>query len=99
MTRQFEFKINGNGIREHVNSLQEITIALLDEVKSLGQLKTVEIENGIYFDEEIKNFEIHLIERALDITGGNQVRAAHLLNLKPTTLHEKIKRFSIRQGR
>jgi transcriptional regulator with GAF, ATPase, and Fis domain len=99
MTRQIEFKNNETEIRAKVDFLREFTLALLDEVKSLGHLKTVEIENGIDFDEEIKRFEIHLIEQALEQTGGNQLRAAQLLNLKPTTLHEKIKRFSIQFGR
>jgi transcriptional regulator with GAF, ATPase, and Fis domain len=96
MTKQFEFKKNEKNLKEQVDFLHEVTVALLDEVKSLVHLKTVEIKNGIDYDEEIKNFEIHLIERALERTGGNQLQAARLLNLKPTTLHEKIKRFSIR---
>lgn len=99
MTKQFEFKKNGNNLKEQVDSLRQITIALLDEVKSLGQLKAIDIENGIDYEDEIKKFEIQLIERALEQTGGNQLQAARLLNLKPTTLHEKMKRFSIRLGR
>lgn len=95
MTRKIELKGNGSEIRERVDSLRKVTIALLDEVKSLNGLKIVEVKNGINFDEEIKRFEIQLIERALEQTGGNQLRAARLLNLKHTTLNAKIKRYGI----
>lgn len=77
------------------NVLRNITRTLLEEVKSLNVLRTIEIENGIDFDEEVKRFEIYLIERALTYTGGNQLRAAELLNIKHTTLNSKIKRYQI----
>jgi transcriptional regulator with GAF, ATPase, and Fis domain len=99
MTRQFELRKNGNIFTEKVEALREVTIALLDEVKSLGSMKKVEIENGINFDDEVKSFEILLIERALEQTGGSQLRAARLLNLKHTTLNAKIKRYDIQLGR
>lgn len=86
-------------IGEKIDVLREATIALLDEVKSLGSMRKVEIENGINFDDEVKSFEILLIERALEKTGGSQLRAARLLNLKHTTLNAKIKRYDIQMGR
>lgn len=100
MTGQFELKRNGNYIlNDKIEVLREVTKALLDEVKSLGSMRKVEIEDGINFDDEVKNFEILLIERALEQTGGSQLRAARLLNLKHTTLNAKIKRYDIRLGR
>ncbi len=99
MTRQFDLKRNGNILTDKIEVLREVTVALLDEVKSLGSLRKVEIENGINFDDEVKTFEILLIERALEQTGGSQLRAARLLNLKHTTLNAKIKRYDIRLGR
>jgi len=99
MIRQFEIRKNGNIFTEKVEALREVTIALLDEVKSLGSMKKVEIEDGINFDAEVKTFEILLIERALEQTGGSQLRAARLLNLKHTTLNAKIKRYDIQFGR
>lgn len=93
------YKKNGNVITEKIDVLREVTLALLDEVKSLGTLRKVEIENGINFDEEVKSFEILLIERALEQTGGSQLHAARLLNLKHTTLNAKIKRYQIQMGR
>ncbi|MBX7171596.1 MAG: hypothetical protein K1X72_11615 [Pyrinomonadaceae bacterium] len=99
MTGQFELKRNGNILNDRIETLREVTVALLDEVKSLGSMRKVEIENGINFDDEVKSFEIALIERALEQTGGSQLRAARLLNLKHTTLNAKIKRYDIRLGR
>ena len=39
------------------------------------------------------SIERELIEQSLERTGGNKGRAARLLNLKRTTLVEKIKRL------
>lgn len=99
MASQLTLKPNANIFTDKIEVLREVTVALLDEVKSLGSMRKVEIQNGINFDEEVKNFEISLIERALEQTGGSQLRAARLLNLKHTTLNAKIKRYDIRLGR
>lgn len=45
--------------------------------------------------EAVSRYERRLIERALKATGGVQKRAAELLQVKPTTLHEMIKRLNI----
>ena len=45
--------------------------------------------------EVIAGIEKRLIERALKRTGGNQKRAAHFLQMNPTTLHEKMKRHGL----
>jgi two-component system, NtrC family, response regulator AtoC len=50
-------------------------------------------ENGLDLDAFIAHVERELIERSLERTGGNKGRAARLLNLKRTTLVEKLKRF------
>lgn len=99
MTKQLNINKNGNVVSEKIEVLREITIALLDEVKSLGSMRKIEINDGINFDDEVKSFEILLIERALEQTGGSQLRAARLLNLKHTTLNAKIKRYDIQLGR
>lgn len=99
MTRQIIKAKKAKKIGDRLEILREATVALLDEVKSLGSMRKVEIENGINFDDEVKSFEILLIERALEQTGGSQLRAAQLLNLKHTTLNAKIKRYDIQMGR
>ena len=51
--------------------------------------------NGLSFKDAISNYERQLIVRALQASGGVQKRAAELLQVKPTTLHEMMKRLSI----
>jgi DNA-binding NtrC family response regulator len=50
-------------------------------------------DEGVDLDAFIAGVERELIERSLERTGGNKGRAAKLLNLKRTTLVEKLKRF------
>lgn len=50
-------------------------------------------ENGLDLGEFIAGIERDLIERSLERTGGNKGKAARLLNLKRTTLVEKLKRL------
>ena len=95
MAKSIQPKKNGNKIGETINLLREMTAALLDEIKSLTVLKDIRLDSAIDLDEEVKKFEIHLIERALEKTGGSQRQAARLLKLKHTTLNAKIKRYGI----
>ncbi|HVF41248.1 MAG TPA: sigma-54 dependent transcriptional regulator, partial [Gemmatimonadaceae bacterium] len=53
-------------------------------------------ENGIDFDGYVSRIEHELIRRALEKTGGNKGQASKLLNLKRTTLVEKLKRLEPR---
>ena len=55
----------------------------------------IDISRGVNFYDEVKKFEIDLIRRALDQTGGHQSRAARLLGLNATTLNSKIKSYNI----
>ena len=50
-------------------------------------------EDGLDLDVFVANIERELIERSLERTGGNKGQAAKLLNLKRTTLVEKLKRL------
>ncbi len=49
-------------------------------------------EGPVDFRELINSFETELIVHAMKLTGGNKKEAARLLNLKRTTLLEKIKK-------
>jgi transcriptional regulator with PAS, ATPase and Fis domain len=49
-------------------------------------------ERGIDFNSLVNDFETQLIIQALKMTKGNKKEAARLLNLKRTTLLEKIKK-------
>jgi DNA-binding NtrC family response regulator len=50
-------------------------------------------EDGIDFEHYVSGVERELIRRALEKTGGNKGQASRLLNLKRTTLVEKLKRL------
>jgi len=50
-------------------------------------------EEGLDFDRYIEAVELSLIRRSLERTQGNKRQAAKLLNLKRTTLIEKLKRL------
>lgn len=60
-----------------------------------GVSNDIDISRGVNFYDEIKKFEIDLIRRALEQTGGHQSRAARLLGLNATTLNSKIKTHNI----
>jgi DNA-binding NtrC family response regulator len=50
-------------------------------------------DEGIDLERYMEGIELTLIKRSLERTQGNKVRAARLLNLKRTTLIEKLKRL------
>ncbi|MFN0121649.1 MAG: sigma-54-dependent transcriptional regulator [Blastocatellia bacterium] len=56
----------------------------------------IDLSRGILFYEEVSKFEVELIRRALEMTGGHQSKAARLLGMNNTTLNSKIKSYNIR---
>jgi transcriptional regulator with GAF, ATPase, and Fis domain len=79
----------------NITTLKELVLRLLCEVQCIAEVNTLSIEGGLDFYDEVSHFEIDLIKRALLQTGGHQVQAAKLLNLKVTTLNSKIKHYNI----
>lgn len=85
--------------------IKELASYLLEEAESLDHenalaeaLATVdrlEMNSGVDFFDAVKRFETRLIGRALELTGGNQARAARLLGLGTTTLNYKIKQYEL----
>jgi len=78
---------------------REITPALLPETlrsASRPMPSPAALPEGVPFQEAVELFEKTMIERTLRTTGGVQKRAAEILRLRPTTLHEKIKRLGIK---
>jgi DNA-binding NtrC family response regulator len=67
----------------------------LHRVRTDDLARDIPIAQGISFYDEVAKFEISLIRRALEITGGNQSRAARLLGMNTTTLNSKIKAYNI----
>jgi transcriptional regulator with GAF, ATPase, and Fis domain len=81
--------------RNNLATLQELVLRLLCEVQCINEINPLTIDSGFDFYDEVSRFEIDLIRRALLQTGGHQVQAARLLNLKVTTLNSKIKHYQI----
>ena len=79
-----------------VSLIRALATTLLTEIDSLTSDETY--NNGDSFDlnNRVREFEIKLIRAALLRSGGNQRRAASILGLKTTTLHNKIKSYGIR---
>ncbi len=82
-------------LTQRADVLKDLALALLNEVQTLRGDQPMSIEGAIDFYDEVRRFEIELITRALKRTGGHQMRAARLLNVKVTTLNSKIKRYNI----
>jgi DNA-binding NtrC family response regulator len=90
-----EDKDNLDQTPSSLKNLRELTLRLLREVQSIGEVHTVNLEGGLDFYSEVTRFEVDLIKRALLQTAGHQGRAAKLLNLKVTTLNSKIKHYNL----
>ena len=87
--------VNENALPGQIELLQKAALTLLKEVQTLSTLDATDIVRGIKFYDEVERFERELIIRALELTGGHQVRASRLLGLKVTTLNSKVKRYRI----
>jgi DNA-binding NtrC family response regulator len=75
-------------IKALVNTLQLEVETLEDD--------TTEFEGEVDLAEKVREYEAKLIKAALIKTGGNQRRAAKILNLKTSTLNAKIKHHNIK---
>lgn len=71
----------------------ELAFKMIAETE--GVSSDIDLARGVNFYDEVKRFEIDLIRRALDQTGGHQSRAARLLGLNATTLNSKIKTYNL----
>lgn len=66
------------------------------EIETLDSIGGDEIgDEPVDLFEKVREYEANLIRSALVKTGGNQRRAAHLLQLKTSTLNAKIKQLGI----
>ena len=79
-----------------ISLIRSLATTLISEIDSLGERNMrLEPSSSIVLSEMVRDFEIKLIRTALLKTGGNQRRAASLLGVKTTTLHNKIKVYGI----
>jgi two-component system response regulator PilR (NtrC family) len=110
MSLLMDYRWPGN-VRELENAIERavvlssgpvLTAELLPPQLRTQGLPTLEaatdwIAPATSFWEAVEAFEKSLIERALKSAGGVQKKAAELLQIKPTTLHEMMKRLGIHQ--
>ena len=90
---------------ERLEKIREMASALLQEAESLDYenalaessvaVDNLHVRSGVIFFDEVRRFEMCLISRALELTGGNQARAARMLGLGTTTLNYKIKSYEM----
>ena len=74
---------------------EELLPSSVRQRESAGLLPPTLPSNGISFKDAVSEYERQIIIRALQSCGGVQKRAAELLQVKPTTLHEMMKRLNI----
>jgi two-component system response regulator PilR (NtrC family) len=95
-------------VRELENAIERAVVLSIGEVlteellpssvrqrESAGMPPATLPANGISFKDAVSEYERQIIIRALQSCGGVQKRAAELLQVKPTTLHEMMKRLNI----
>ena len=78
--------------------VRDLMQSLLKEAMQSGDHIKIDPSEGIDYFAKVDEFEALLITTALSITGGRQKDAAKLLNLIPSTLCTKMKKFKIRVG-
>ena len=95
-------------VRELENVVERATVLSTGEMldvdllpPSVREPSSVEVPspalptNGLSFKQAVAAYERQLISNALKLAGGVQKRAAEKLKVKPTTLHEMMKRLKI----
>ncbi len=81
-----------------LNAADSCSVKNMDSAESIFSSAPPEAEwsaEGLDFNGLISEFEDRLILQALSRTGGNKKEAARMLNLKRTTLIEKIKKKNL----
>jgi DNA-binding NtrC family response regulator len=81
---------------DKIASFKEMAKSLVADIDAAREARILNIHQGINLPEEVINYEVSIIRRALRATGGNQKEAARLLGLRVTTLNSKIRRHKIR---
>jgi len=90
---------------QRLQKIKEMATAVVREAETLDHenglaeasaaVQNLNLGSGVDFFDEVRRFETRLIRRALELSGGNQARAARLLRLGTTTLNYKIKIYEI----
>lgn len=89
------FNADANLLYGKVANITRLLASLRDAVAELESVDVPNFDEQIDFYSEVERFEVSLIKGALRMSGGSQVKAARLLNLKTTTLNAKIKHLKV----
>lgn len=78
----------------------EISERLVDEATQVkGIVERISENKAFSFDKSLSNLEKTFIERALQVAGGNQTRAAALLNLSEANFRHRLRKYNILTAR
>lgn len=67
---------------------------LINQIEHVNVNDSMEVEVGD-LNKTIENIEIKMITKALELSSGNQVKAAELLNISERTIRYKISKYGI----
>lgn len=82
-------------VSNKLEALHVLAASLLAEVVSLEKNTDVVAKSKMDLSDEVHRFEKDIIRAALVRTGGRLRQTAKLLNIKPSTLHSKMKRYGL----
>src|SRR5215510_4298595 len=90
-------KASERGTEMQIEVLRNLLHTLVEQLEVLGGKthETAKDHQSTNLHDEVRRFEIELINSALYRTHGHQLQAARLLGVKTTTLNSKIKRYNI----
>lgn len=78
----------------------ELPKYLVDEIGQLeGMVANIREKRPFEFDKSLSNLEKTLIEKALEVTGFNQTKAAFMLNISDANLRYRLRKFKILPAR
>jgi DNA-binding NtrC family response regulator len=82
---------DADDLHTKIATIRELIASLQTELGNLQMINMPEMDDDFDFYREVQRYERSLIQNALRLCGGSQVKAARLLKLKPTTLNSKMK--------
>jgi len=89
------FTADASLLYRKIANITALLATLKDAVTDLESVDVPNLDGQVDFYSEVERFEVSLIKNALRRSGGSQVKAARLLNLKTTTLNAKIKNLNV----
>ena len=76
-------------------TMRDLIASLQAELENLQTINLPEMDDDFDFYREVARYEKRLIQMALRMTGGSQIKASRILKLKPTTLNSKMKALKL----